>query len=56
MDCVYAPIKASYPASLINRKHALLLHDNAPTAHTAAPIEAEIKSCPRFKLVLIQHI
>ena len=46
-DRVYAALAARrYPAALINRKHALLQHDNAPAAHTAALIKAKIKELP----------
>ena len=59
-DRVYAALAARrYPAALINRKHALLQYDNAPTAHTtAALIKAKILELPSPELnfFLIQHM
>ena len=60
LDRAYAALKASrYPAALINRKHALLQHDNDSSAHTAALIKAKIKELPpppELNFFLIQDI
>ena len=48
LDCIYVALVDRYPAALINRKHALLLHVNAPTAHTAALIESKIMEPPEI--------
>ena len=41
---VYAALAARYHPAVINRKHALLQHDNAPAhTHIAALIKAKIK-------------
>ena len=56
-DNEYAVLAARY-AALINWKHGLLLHDNAPVAHTAALIKAKVKGLPGSKsnFFLIQHM
>ena len=50
-DRFYASLATLYPA-LINQKHALLQHDNAPAAHTAAAlIKAQIKELPGIEFL-----